>query len=66
MATEIVGVGARLDGIVRCLDVRRRQPRPRPRHGLAGLRTIGTVFFWIALAAWLVTAAGLLRRPFRF
>lgn len=33
--------------------------------GLAGLRTIGTVFFWIALAAWLVTAAGLARRPFR-
>jgi hypothetical protein len=29
------------------------------------LRTIGTVFFWIALAAWLVTAAGLVRRPFR-
>jgi tellurite resistance protein TehA-like permease len=33
--------------------------------GLAGLRTIGTVFFWIALAAWLVTAAGLVRQPFR-
>jgi hypothetical protein len=33
--------------------------------GLAGLRTVGTVFFWIALAAWLVTAAGLARRPFR-
>jgi len=28
---------------------------------LAGLRTIGTVFFGIALAAWLVTAAGLAR-----
>jgi len=30
--------------------------------GLAGLRTIGTVFFWIALAAWALTAAGLARR----
>jgi tellurite resistance protein TehA-like permease len=28
---------------------------------LAGLRTVGTVFFGIALAAWLVTAAGLAR-----
>ena len=27
--------------------------------GLAGLRTIGTVFFWIALGAWLLTAGGL-------
>jgi tellurite resistance protein TehA-like permease len=33
--------------------------------GLAGLRTVGTVFFGIGLAAWLVTAAGLARRPFR-
>ncbi len=30
--------------------------------GLDSLRTIGTVFFWIALAAWVVTAAGLVRR----
>ena len=30
--------------------------------GLAGLRTIGTVFFGIALAAWLLTAAGLAQR----
>ena len=30
--------------------------------GLAGLRTIGTVFFWIALAAWVLTAGGLARR----
>lgn len=29
---------------------------------LTALRTIGTAFFWIALAAWLVTAAGLARR----
>ena len=29
--------------------------------GLAGLPTVGTVFFWIALAAWLVTAGGLVR-----
>ena len=33
--------------------------------GLAGLRTIGTVFFGIALAAWVLTAAGLARQPFR-
>jgi tellurite resistance protein TehA-like permease len=30
--------------------------------GLPGLRTTGTVFFWIALAAWTLTAAGLARR----
>jgi tellurite resistance protein TehA-like permease len=30
--------------------------------GLDGLRTIGTVFFWIAFVAWLVTAAGFVRR----
>ena len=33
--------------------------------GLAGLRTIGTVFFWLALAAWVLTAAGLARRAVR-
>jgi tellurite resistance protein TehA-like permease len=33
--------------------------------GSAALRTVGTLFFWIALAAWLVTAAGLVRRSFR-
>jgi tellurite resistance protein TehA-like permease len=33
--------------------------------GLPELRTIGTVFFWLALAAWALTAAGLARRsPF--
>ena len=33
--------------------------------GLPELRTIGTVFFWRALAAWTLTAAGLARRgPF--
>jgi tellurite resistance protein TehA-like permease len=32
---------------------------------LAGVRTIGTVFFWVALAAWLITAAGLVRRAVR-
>jgi tellurite resistance protein TehA-like permease len=31
--------------------------------GLAGLRTVGTIFFWIALVAWVLTAAGLARRP---
>jgi tellurite resistance protein TehA-like permease len=30
--------------------------------GVSGLRTVGTVFFWLALAAWLVTAAGFVRR----
>jgi hypothetical protein len=29
---------------------------------LSGLRTAGTVFFGIALAAWLLTAVGLARR----
>lgn len=33
--------------------------------GLAGLRAVGTAFFWIALAAWLVTAAGLAGVAFR-
>ena len=28
----------------------------------SALRDVGTVFFWIALAAWLLTAAGLARR----
>lgn len=32
---------------------------------LAGLRTIGTAFFAIALAAWLVTAVGVVGRPLR-
>jgi tellurite resistance protein TehA-like permease len=30
--------------------------------GLAGLREIGTVFFWLALAAWTLTAAGVALR----
>jgi tellurite resistance protein TehA-like permease len=30
--------------------------------GVGALRTIGTVFFWLALAAWTLTAAGLARR----
>jgi hypothetical protein len=30
--------------------------------GLAGLRDVGTVFFGIALAAWALASAGLVRR----
>jgi tellurite resistance protein TehA-like permease len=32
---------------------------------LVALRGLGTVFFWLALAAWLLTAGGLLRRVVR-
>ena len=34
-------------------------------YASAAIRTVGTVSFGVALAAWLVTTAGLARRPFR-